>query len=376
MDQTLFNFHDLALLLSSLGCFAFAIVILSKSEFKMSANTLFSLFLICHGLTSLSELILWGASFHLWALDASPNLFFSLNIAYYIDLPLLYFYFKTQYSQGFQFKKVHIVHGLPCLLFIIYIVSVFHSQTIDDKVALVTTSKLAYTSHYISIELLAKLLRLFYLAAIIVLLRTTRDRRITPWIMPVLYAFFVGLFSEVLLSLLKVIGLFDVQNLAILEAVGLSTYYASFLLIYTIIFFSLNELIKIKNKQPLQNLSKQEPINMEHVALIEKAMLEDQVYINPTLSLERLSKAIHITEKNISNIINRHYGVNFYEFINSYRIKEAQKILQQPEFSNKSITEIFYDAGFNSKSVYNTLFKKEFGETPSQYRKRFLKPNP
>ena len=71
--------------------------------------------------------------------------------------------------------------------------------------------------------------------------------------------------------------------------------------------------------------------------------------------------------------IYRHFNVNFYEYINGYRIDEAKQQLEDPLNNSKNITDIFYDAGFNSKSVYNTLFKKNYHMTPSQYRKRHQK---
>ena len=86
---------------------------------------------------------------------------------------------------------------------------------------------------------------------------------------------------------------------------------------------------------------------------------------------ERLAEKLDIPVKELSNTINRYYEVNFYEFINNYRILEAKRLLEDPEQFDKSITDVFYDAGFNSKSVYNTLFKKRFNKTPSQYRKDF-----
>ena len=60
--------------------------------------------------------------------------------------------------------------------------------------------------------------------------------------------------------------------------------------------------------------------------------------------------------------------MNFYEFINHYRIEEAKAMLAE-SCQGKTITDIYTAAGFNSKSVFNTFFKKHVGMTPSEYRR-------
>jgi len=71
----------------------------------------------------------------------------------------------------------------------------------------------------------------------------------------------------------------------------------------------------------------------------------------------------------LSEAINRKSGSNFPDFINSYRIKETQQLLQCKEWQDKKIAAIAYEVGFNSISVFNAAFKKFTGQTPSAYRK-------
>ena len=67
-------------------------------------------------------------------------------------------------------------------------------------------------------------------------------------------------------------------------------------------------------------------------------------------------------------IINRHFGANFYTFINSYRIEKAKMMLKDPDQKDTTITDIYLAVGFNSKSVFYTFFKKLEGMTPTKYR--------
>ncbi|MBN1397426.1 MAG: AraC family transcriptional regulator, partial [Bacteroidetes bacterium] len=71
----------------------------------------------------------------------------------------------------------------------------------------------------------------------------------------------------------------------------------------------------------------------------------------------------------LSEIINNSLNQNFYDFINSYRIKESKLMLEDKENKRKTVLEILYAVGYNSKSSFNVAFKKHTGMTPSQFKK-------
>ena len=95
----------------------------------------------------------------------------------------------------------------------------------------------------------------------------------------------------------------------------------------------------------------------------------DKPFLNPQVSLSDLSEKLSISSKNLSQVINQTFGKNFFDFINSYRIQEVQQILKDSRDDKMTILEAMYEAGFNSKSSFNTAFKKETGQTPSEFRK-------
>ena len=102
---------------------------------------------------------------------------------------------------------------------------------------------------------------------------------------------------------------------------------------------------------------------------IESQMQEQKLYRNPDLTLRILSETISSNEKKVSQTINQVLGASFSDYINAYRINEALSLLKSAE-TNLTIKEIMFDVGFNSRSVFNTLFKKQTGMTPSEYKKR------
>lgn len=102
-----------------------------------------------------------------------------------------------------------------------------------------------------------------------------------------------------------------------------------------------------------------------------KYMEEKQPYLDADLSLRSLAEQIEIHPNQLSWLLNESLGKNFNEFINRYRVETFKSLCSNPENSHLTILGMAYDSGFNSKTVFNTYFKKETGMTP----KAFLKQN-
>lgn len=104
-------------------------------------------------------------------------------------------------------------------------------------------------------------------------------------------------------------------------------------------------------------------------ANLAKLMEEHKVYRENNLTLKELAKKLSISPHNLSEIINTHEKQNFFDFVNRYRIKDVKDAMLQPDKKNYTLLAIALDAGFNSKSSFNAIFKKYTNMTPSQYRK-------
>jgi len=97
-------------------------------------------------------------------------------------------------------------------------------------------------------------------------------------------------------------------------------------------------------------------------------LLEDEkIYRQNDISLEILSLKLDTTRHNTSQVINEHFGLNFFEIINKYRINEAQLILKKDTHNNLNIIDVAYEVGFNNKVTFNKSFKKILSLTPTQY---------
>lgn len=95
---------------------------------------------------------------------------------------------------------------------------------------------------------------------------------------------------------------------------------------------------------------------------------QERSYRNSKLNLATLADSVGLSPHHLSEVLNQHAGQNFNHFINDYRVKEVCEELNSATTS--SVLDIALQAGFSSKSTFNTIFKKFTGLTPTQYRKQ------
>ena len=110
---------------------------------------------------------------------------------------------------------------------------------------------------------------------------------------------------------------------------------------------------------------------LEEVARrIEAIMEERKLYRNSEFSVSELSQELRITRHQISEAFSTILGINFYDYVNRLRVEEVLESLNDPEHRELPLLRIAFEAGFNSKSTFNRIFKSVVGETPSRYREK------
>ena len=111
----------------------------------------------------------------------------------------------------------------------------------------------------------------------------------------------------------------------------------------------------------------------KHPELKEKLILfmeNNKPYLKSDLRILELADSLSIPHYQLSQLINDEFAVNFYDFINQYRVEEAKKLLIE-DIRNLKILAIAYEVGFNSKATFNRVFKKSTKLTPSQFKEKF-----
>ncbi len=99
-----------------------------------------------------------------------------------------------------------------------------------------------------------------------------------------------------------------------------------------------------------------------------ESMEQEKLYRRSTLTLGELADALDISPHNISEVLNTQIQKTFHDFVNGYRVEEVKHRLAYPANESFTLLAIGLDAGFNSKSSFNAVFKKHTGMTPSQFK--------
>jgi AraC-like DNA-binding protein len=121
-----------------------------------------------------------------------------------------------------------------------------------------------------------------------------------------------------------------------------------------------------KTRSPKAGLS--EDRIRELADMIIKAIEKEKLFTESELSLQDLANKIRCAPHQASQAINEGLKKSFYDVINGYRVEEAKRLLIDPKNMNYTILSVGFEAGFNSKTTFNTVFKKFTGVTPTEYR--------
>jgi AraC-like DNA-binding protein len=108
----------------------------------------------------------------------------------------------------------------------------------------------------------------------------------------------------------------------------------------------------------------------EYLKTLISFMETHKPYLDGNLTILDLAARTGITKHHITQVLNERHKRNFFTFINEYRVKEVIEKFSDPRFNNYTILAIAMDAGFNSKTTFNSFFKAQTGRTPSEYREK------
>lgn len=279
--------------------------------------------------------------------------------------PLIFLYLYSRLEPKFRFNKKHLIHFLPfilaCAYFVIrfYILNLFIQwespvRVVDNIIILIQNS--------VYIILVARLLRTYNIPVKSIIL-TSKNYRLS-WLRLVLLGY-IAIWS----INFQFLVVFDVFGKYGLCPFMFSLYFLTlFLLLNTILFITLRRpTVVIKSKKyETSTLSIYDKERLKEV--LEKYMLAEKPFLDPRCSLSSLSQELSISPNHLSQLINESYNQNFFDFINEYRIEESKRLLGENGFRKKTILEIAYEVGINSKTTFNKAFKKFTGVTPSEYR--------
>lgn len=400
MDKVIFNTHDVVLLMTAYQCILFAVLLLTIKRENRLRNVLLALFLLQHAAIPLDILISFGAEFRHIALDYSPNLFYMFGFGYWLEGPLLLWYTRSLVYKDYSLGRRDLVYLIPVIAYLVHQILFYYSLDFFQKKSIQETYDLFVAPQHMNY---VTLFRDIFRAAlgVMCLMEIQKYRRHLKhnysaiekldltWLTLLVSGFLAIRLWAVMVAFMIILSVaYGIRT--DFETMGLLGNYTTFILVSLLIFFSLghstvcegletresdNEPASESDGESLpksrksQNKEESDKHRADLAETLAELMKTEKPYLIPELTLEKLSLIAGMSPRALSGIINRQFNCNFFEFVNSYRVEQVKEHLADPSYANRSVLDIMYDVGFNSKATFNTLFKKKVGMTPSEYRK-------
>lgn len=382
LDVVLFNTHDMMLLITVYQCILFSVLVFFIRPKTKLSNILLVGFLLSTGAIPLDILISYGAGVKDWMLNNHPNWFYVFEFSYWVQGPFLLWYVRSVIYKNYSLTYWDGIYLLPFVMYFGHQLWSYHLLPSDVKMMIQQGSLSSSSGNSIYFITFAReVLRVFFGATCVYEIHKFRQQlkhrqgaevQDFTWLNMLSYGF-LGLWSWALL--IASLILFSVKSGIPIDVsfLGLSANYITCLFIGVFIVFVSSRSTVFNNIERFATTPTQTPknaIDLTQITALEELMLNDKPYLEHNLTLDALAEKLGVSPRSLSLMINRHYGYNFFEFVNHYRINEVKTMLLSPEHRNTTVLDIMYDCGFNSKATFNNFFKRVEGLTPREYKKR------
>lgn len=283
----------------------------------------------------------------------------------------LYTVFILKPSTKWQWKQL--LHFVPLLAYYIHGSLTFFSASGPEKIALMQGIEMGEIPVYIYSWGIAKALHgLVYMLPVLRLLNRFEQESKNHFSNP--NRLRIKWLKVLTLSLLGIFGLAIINNVLV-HLYGLNMEFVlalcSALLILGGGFFAMKQPALFKPEKPKPEIQ-EAPIDTSLDELkqkVEAYMNGEKPFLNPDFTLQDFSDGLGLPSKELSRVLNQGFGINFFAFVNQYRVNEVVARLKDPEHDKLTLLGIAFDCGFNSKTTFNTSFKKQTGQTPSEFKK-------
>jgi AraC-like DNA-binding protein len=370
--------YEILCYLASFQLLLFAVFLFIRSQGKAISNKMLGLFFLAKGIAIIDTIVRFNNEF---VFTNAPGLFFIAGSFDFLFGPTLYLYVKSVVFTKFTLKKTDLIHLVPFVSYLAFFITTYHMYSPDVQRELITSGFFdTVFMNYVLWSVFHGLVLLYMILILRLLLiyggeirnNYSNLKTINLAWLKIVMGGFVCMWSFYLINhMLYIFGftMSTVLNLCgKLTLVGFSSFLILRVLAHPTIIPGIGT-IKGTNKIGCKT------IRQDDLEKLTSYMKTEKPYLEPNLAIQELAERTSISRRRLSYIINTEFNKNFFDFINEYRINEAKTLLAGPESSKKTILEILYEVGFNSKSVFNSIFKKQTGHTPSQFKKNFLISN-
>lgn len=346
-------------LLTSLQLLVAALILILFKSCKRSVNIYLGLFFF--------TLFIQTACYYLAGITNAIVFYnFPLNLHMLDGVFLLYFCYKTT---GLSVKKLKLLFTFSIIEFIILVVA-FSNYFIQNK----SIDSYIFNILEYFLPIISTIVNLFFTLMTIKTIR--KHKKLLPYffkhtryksmvwlevsgyfmILFLLYSEFVARFYpyELLFN--------NIENVTYLIWI----YYVS---IASLIQINIYNLIPNRNSLEYDIGLNNEKEHLENFNRIEKYIVSSKVFLDPEITLQKLSKEIYLSERSISEAINNVKNQNFKTYINNYRIEEFKRLVVLEKYKDYSIYAVAEESGFNSRSSFYKNFRELTGISPSDFIK-------
>ena len=291
--------------------------------------------------------------------------------------PLVYMHTQSVCYRDFKLDKFGWVHFVPGVLVFVWLVTDYNlraSQAVNpsEYVDLLTYS------NYNTLQVIFLFLFLGYIIFSFIRLRSYKselkstysyvEKINLDWLSALLVVLFGHWVFDALFPVMIAMNLYESDLFTINEMLSISS---------LLIFCSFVVVKGMKQTPVLENISDKPKYADSNLSMADcelyanklaKYMEREKPYLNSSLKISDLADNLSLPAKSLSQVINQKFGDNFFDFINKYRIAKAKEQLINSNGNHKTISEILYESGFNSKAAFNRAFKKHTGITPSRFK--------
>ncbi len=325
--------------------------------------------------------IIFFLLYHSKILDYSryPPLYYIGDAVYFLLGPLIFLYTKSLCSSHFTLQKRDTLHILPFAVLSLVPLTIYHLRLVrQSEISSSNTAVISRDFRTVFSQVVLILIFVYIVLSLVTLYRYRKKiknyvsftKRVNlSWLLWIILAFFfMWLLDETNMLLLSM----NHRPLRIIFFLSVLSISVNLVFATGIVFIGLRQPNvftgnEANMKYGTSKLGKDE---MEHcVKRLNAVMEREKLYLDPQLTINDIAKRMALPVKHLSQAINEGHKKNFFDLISSYRIEEAKRLLSQKDNQEKTILEILYEAGFNSKSAFNRLFKQKTGVTPSEFRK-------
>jgi AraC-like DNA-binding protein len=347
-----------------------------KTDNKL-ANRLFAFFFI------FSAIDLSGFFMYMYT-ENHRNLEIFRSTFCLLGMPSFYLYVMAACYSDFRLQWKHLVHLIPFIIINLLLIPRIYIS-IDEGSFI---GPLNQMSEIYFIQILIEFQYVFYIVSVFLILKKYKEIYLEnytnpgtstyKWLFQMTCVFLAAHSVVALKNIIRYSGFREVflwvNVLVGTIALFITCWFIMKALKHPELFRGVNSKLKLTKdilpevEEKPESVNEQNDLISRQITELKRYMTEQEPFLDPSLTIQELSNQINIPVRDLSILINHHINQHFFDFVNEYRIQKAMNILKDQSKGQLTVLEILYEVGFNSKSSFNTSFKKYTNLTPTAYR--------